>query len=287
MIPSSVLIWTLEIPEKIPLFLEGELFSLLSSFEKNRYHKMGSPKRKREYLLGHGLARMKMAEVLGCIPVEVPLKFEEGKRPEHQTSNTEIQMYLSISHTDDLLALAIAPCPLGVDVESTTKSRSYREIAGSYFTPQEVSYIFGSHEVVSKVSSLAHTHFDPMGLAEGETFVSPIPFRFQQIWTVKEAFYKASNFSIERVGTQLIVCPRMSSDVSFLVPEMAPQELKDEMSCWQAQLFYPSAHHVGAVVSQSDQPVKIVCHEISVSDFVDCQNEQFDQHYLIKERYAL
>ena len=136
---------------------------------------MGSPGRRTEYLLSHTLARVKIAKVLGMKPQDLPLVFENNAKPStiHDPRSTN-NWHLSLSHTSSLVAVALAPFPVGVDVEPIGRTKHIDDVARKMFSPQEAD--------------------DIVSLAGDEK-----KLRFTRYWTLREAFYKMAGWPLGRM----------------------------------------------------------------------------------------
>src|SRR3990167_11397517 len=131
-------LWTLPIPDSFPDEKREALYRLLSPAEQKHHDAMGSPGRRTEYLLSHTLARVKIAKVLGMKPQDLPLVFENNAKPStiHDPRSTN-NWHLSLSHTSSLVAVALAPFPVGVDVEPIGRTKHIDDVARKMFSPQE------------------------------------------------------------------------------------------------------------------------------------------------------
>lgn len=86
-------------------------------------------------------------------------------------------LHFSISNTAGLQVAALALFPVGVDVERTSRTVSFRRIAGKYFFPSEREWLFEAPEGSP---------------AEAE--------RFFRLWTAKEAVVKLDGMGLYAGG---------------------------------------------------------------------------------------
>ena len=209
--PAPLYIWILKIPEDLSPAAFSGIRNKLSPDKQKRLDKMGSRPRQIEFAASHALARLKIAEILGENPAPLPLSFPEGKSPRLATPYS-----LSISHSAGLVAVAFASCPVGIDIEIIKERPQGEKIAQRYFSPEEIS---------------------AMKLLTGEEWMK----RFSELWTLKEAYFKASGLSITEVVKQ----------TSFEIKENKVFTLQSATP-WQFSLFYPDPTTVMAYVIKSD-----------------------------------
>ena len=75
------------------------------------------------YVAAHAMARTLLGGVLGCAPSEVLLERDpRGKLHVSMPRRATAMPHFSISHTRGLAAVALAACPVGIDVEALTVS---------------------------------------------------------------------------------------------------------------------------------------------------------------------
>ncbi|HWV14547.1 MAG TPA: 4'-phosphopantetheinyl transferase superfamily protein [Cellvibrio sp.] len=127
-------------------------------------------RRQLEFIATRALVRLCLSRYTNEPPQSLQLKTAEKGKPFLAGANTPIQF--NLSHCNQVAVLVIGwQAALGVDIESTTRNRSQREIAARYFHPLELAQL-------EKLDNPAHnTHF----------------FR---LWTLKEAFFKATGEGI-------------------------------------------------------------------------------------------
>jgi 4'-phosphopantetheinyl transferase len=85
----------------------------LSVEEQQRLERFRRLCRKRSFLTGRAAARQLLAERLGITPDQVPLV----ARPDEPLQVLKGGLHVSIAHADDWALAAVAPHPLGVDLE--------------------------------------------------------------------------------------------------------------------------------------------------------------------------
>jgi 4'-phosphopantetheinyl transferase len=107
--------------------------------ELARLAAMGSETRRRQFIAGHWLARDVAAGFTGTNPHDWLLVAAANGAPElHLRSTSRRQgIHLSLSHSGEMVAAAIAPFPLGIDLESTDRVRDWLALADHVFAPEE------------------------------------------------------------------------------------------------------------------------------------------------------
>ncbi|MEZ4776999.1 MAG: 4'-phosphopantetheinyl transferase superfamily protein [Bacteroidia bacterium] len=138
---------------------------LLNAEEKNRYDQYLSPAKQREFLLGKLLTRHVLSQYTGDLPENIQVEYNSENKPVLPGN----PFYFNLSHSGNALAVIVAGSQTGVDVEYMR-----RNILRDHYT-----HIFTTSEIAELKSR------------EGDARVE----RFFQLWTLKEAFWKALDFS--------------------------------------------------------------------------------------------
>lgn len=113
---------------------------LLSAAERARDARFQHAGARAQFRVGRWLARTALAARLGLAPADVPLvETDRGALLVDPRANPD-DLRFNLSHTDGLVALALAPAhPVGVDVEDTTRPGRQLAIADRFFAPSEVA----------------------------------------------------------------------------------------------------------------------------------------------------
>ena len=180
-----------------PCLLAGqnEWASWLSTEEQARLSRFRVESPRLEYLAARLLARAVLSHRLGLPPQAVPLAISPYGKP-HLPAH---DCYLSLSHTQGYAVLALcAAHPVGVDVERWDR-KVRPALASRFFSPSECAQLE----------------------ALGET---PARDRyFLQLWTAKEAWWKASD-------------PKPGFDMTQLTLKASPWRLLDPLGAPQGSL---------------------------------------------------
>ncbi|MBQ9736623.1 MAG: 4'-phosphopantetheinyl transferase superfamily protein [Clostridia bacterium] len=125
------------------------------------------------------LARRMLGKAMGCAPEAVCFAYSENGKP------TAIGKYeLSISHSENLVVVAIHTGPVGIDVEHIHEVSP--RLAKKYFCADENFYIFG-HE--------------PHDVDFEQIPRDDVRLRFFEIWTAKEAYLKSIGEGLSHLRT--------------------------------------------------------------------------------------
>jgi phosphopantetheinyl transferase len=92
-----------------------EASSWLSESEWQRLVELRNPGRRAQFLAGHWLARVLLVRALGGAPMHWRLRERKSQAPEVQGQGNALK--ISISHTQDWIAAAVATVPIGIDLE--------------------------------------------------------------------------------------------------------------------------------------------------------------------------
>lgn len=230
---NTTFLWSLIIPPVFPEADRQGLVSLLGPEEQNRYQKIGHEGRRIEYILGHALLRLQVSEFLGMEPRQLPLRWVE-KKPVLEGGG----QYVSLTHKKGSVAAALAPTPIGIDLEIVEESLYAAEIVRRFFSE-------GEQETI-------------LGLEGAERTL-----RFTQLWALKEALFKGVDHPIETIFRQTEFEIKKDGGVNFAshLPDLKPSE-------WQFQFLNPRLSHLLALAVQTRDalPLRVVEKLVSVTD---------------------
>ncbi|MFT4179025.1 MAG: 4'-phosphopantetheinyl transferase superfamily protein [Thermomonas sp.] len=119
----------------------------LGDDEATRLAAMTSPDRRRSFLAGHWLARELAADWLQVESRRITLQRHDDGRPLLLLDGRACALSLSISHSGDWLAVALANVPVGVDVELPRRQRDLDALARFAFSPEEAQRLQDLPEV--------------------------------------------------------------------------------------------------------------------------------------------
>ena len=133
-----------------PLLAEAETGGLgwLGEDERTRLGAMRSEPRRNQFLAGHWLLRRLACEVLGGEPAQWLVSAGPDGVPGLQSAAYDSGRIIpaSISHSGDRVAAAIAPFPVGIDLECQSRPRDLQALAEMAFSPTECAELIGLPE---------------------------------------------------------------------------------------------------------------------------------------------
>ncbi|HSD16551.1 MAG TPA: 4'-phosphopantetheinyl transferase superfamily protein [Thermomonas sp.] len=118
--------------------LDGDHRDWLTEDEASRLQAMTSVARRRSFLAGHWRARALAAGWLQVDSQRIALHRHQDGRPQLLVDGAASPLSLSLSHSGDWLAIALATVPVGIDVELPRRPRDLDALARFAFSPQEV-----------------------------------------------------------------------------------------------------------------------------------------------------
>ena len=145
---------------------QDEFFSFLDKEKKAEYLSSSNENRKRAILLSQGFAKEKIAEEFSLDRKDVVFSVTASGKP-YCKSHREI--YFSLSHSGNFLALAISDRDVGIDVEKIREAKE--SLVNRVCCDNEKKAVFSNSDPDKK---------------------------FTEIWTRKEAYLKALGTGIDR-----------------------------------------------------------------------------------------
>ena len=171
----------------------------LDDIKRARIERTRQRKDRLRTVLADDLARHMLGEAMGISPASVRFTYAASGKPSVAGGGYEF----SISHSDDIVVVAINEGPVGIDVEHIREVSP--RLARKYFCDDENFYVFG-HEPKD-------VDFEHMASTD-------IRMRFFEIWTAKEAYLKRLGEGLSHlrsVNTTLHPFERHIIDNEYLV----------------------------------------------------------------------
>lgn len=109
----------------------------LTEDEAARLQTMSAPARRRSFLAGHWLARALAADWLQADVARIALQRHADGRPQLLLDGAPSPLSISLSHSGEWLACAIADVPVGIDVELPRRVRDLHALARFVFAQEE------------------------------------------------------------------------------------------------------------------------------------------------------
>jgi 4'-phosphopantetheinyl transferase len=203
-------------PDELPGRL-ARYETLLSQDERMRLGRFVVDHARREFLVGRACLRVVLAEYVGEAPERLLLSAPAHRKPELASSGAPARVRFNLSHTQGLIACAIAGGrEVGIDVERADRAVDALELAERFFAPSEITTLRA---------------LPAEGLLRG----------FFECWTLKEAYVKARGLGLalpfERFWFSADAPPRIVFAAGF----------DDDPVAWHFFRLQPGGQHLGAV----------------------------------------
>jgi len=199
----------------------------LSPEESARASRFLRAEDRRDYSIAHSLLRDALSQYR---PTYLPAAWQFeinpfGKPSIHKSQRSGGTMEFSLSHTRGFVACAIAPVRIGIDVERLDREIEVLDIVTQHFSASEAA-------ALHRLPSIEHRD------------------RFFQLWTLKEAFFKALGCGIsDRLDTAIFDLENPGA-IKFQAPHGICT------SDWQFALFLPTPTIRMAIAIESAQTVR-------------------------------
>ncbi|HQY48941.1 MAG TPA: 4'-phosphopantetheinyl transferase superfamily protein [Thermomonas sp.] len=144
----------------------------LTDAERQRLQAITAVSRRDTFLAGHWQARALAAQWLQVDVARIALDAHTDGRPLLRLDGDAVPLHVSLSHSGEWLALALADAPVGVDIELPRRVRDWNALARFVFSPEECERVEAA---------------DPAMRADV----------FHALWTLKEARGKRSGEGLQ------------------------------------------------------------------------------------------
>jgi len=143
----------------------------LPSDEQQRAARFRVVVARQRFVLGRVMLREILGRQLEADPTGISLTEGERGKPFLAAPAGISRIYFNLSHSGDVVTLAVAPTEVGVDVESLRQVTNAERLARRFFSPAE-------HKLVCELDGPDRDH------------------AFLRIWTQKEAYLKATGLGV-------------------------------------------------------------------------------------------
>ena len=133
--PAADEVWAWVVDLARPPVEPAALFARLTAEEKARAERYKIAKAREQFVIGRGLLRGLLADLLGVAPAAVPLCYLPSGKP--VLAGCDSPLHFNVTHTDGILILAAGGRRLGVDVERPRPIADADGLVGRYFSPAE------------------------------------------------------------------------------------------------------------------------------------------------------
>jgi 4'-phosphopantetheinyl transferase len=180
-----------------------------------------------QYLLTRALQRTVLSQYApGVTPAQWRFTANDGAKPELATEFSALGLHFNLSHTARLVVMAVGRQPMGIDTEYLAAPRAPLDIADRFFTTTELADLVA---------------LPPADHAR----------RFYTLWTLKEAWIKATG---EGIAADLY---GLSFEFDDPTRARAFQMSKDDAGQWAFWQGGPGAEHTLALALRGRAEVKV------------------------------
>jgi len=209
--------------------------ALLSVEEQQRCQRFHFAHDRKHYLAAHALLRLCLGHYLACAPESVRLTPGLNGKPELAGQSVQTSLHCNLSHTRGMVACAVTGVgPCGIDVEGIRAMADMDGIAQTVYSADEIAYLASQEEAAR-------------------------PLAFFTLWTLKEAYIKATGLGMSAPLQQI------SIDAEELSVRDASR-LAQEPGEWLFDSWQPGPDHALALACNSARTVRtIVYHEMNLA----------------------
>lgn len=129
----------------LPIASVPAMSAWLGGAERDRLAAIASGPRRAQFLAGHVLARQLAVEFAGGEPPDWHFHVDAAQRRELVGPGGR-RLCLSLSHSHDQVAAAVAERPIGLDLELSPEPRDWAELARRLFSPGTAAWVLGEGE---------------------------------------------------------------------------------------------------------------------------------------------
>ncbi|MGI8959007.1 MAG: 4'-phosphopantetheinyl transferase family protein [Bryobacteraceae bacterium] len=239
---SDVHVWVVSL-EASPWSLQ-ELFSTLSSDEKNRAESFRFEHLKARYCASRGLLRFFLGAYLAMVPRDIEFSYGNWGKPSVAGFDS---FSFNVAHSENVTVYAFAfGCDLGIDVERIRKMKDIDAIARHFFCSEEAADL-DNVELSKRLDA------------------------FFACWTRKEAYIKATGEGLSASLDTFRVALRPSQVPCFVHINGSTSQAQS----WSLHNLRPSDGYVGALAFRGkrklrlspSQPLEYILPKITKPDF--------------------
>src|ERR1035438_1512738 len=135
---SAADIWRTQISDNLPLI--NRFDHILSEGEKARASRYHQEKDKQRFIISRIVLRFLLAKYSNNDPEKIEFATGSNKKPFVQNASA-VDLYYNISHSGDVILIAVSDSDIGIDVERIDVDFSYSEILRQNFNTEEIGFI--------------------------------------------------------------------------------------------------------------------------------------------------
>jgi len=211
---EAIDIWWIDLEEKSNL---SQLWLYLSAEEQQRAPRFKFDRHRDRFVMARGNLRVILSQYLeGIAPADIQFVYTDRGKPILANSHC-LQFNLSHAHQHAIYAISLTP--VGIDLEYPRSLPDLLSLAQRFFTPEE-------YQILSTLSSSDQQQL------------------FFQIWTLKEAYLKATG-----EGLTKLAAAQTKWEQNVLMGLILPPD----QSHWISHQFQPCSNYIAAVVGTKDK----------------------------------
>ena len=214
----AVHIWRLSIPAMLPAL--GEALVLLNAGEIDRANRYFQDKDRQRFILGRAMLRTIIANYIADKPEKIVFDIAADKKPRLPGNGLQF----NITHSGEMVLVAVANVPVGIDIEKVDDAFDYAEVLSSVFSEAEIA-------------SVRHNGRD----------------HFYRCWTRKESLVKALGMGMDERVLQL---PCLDGDHTISETDTAIT------SGWLVRTFYTQPGYMSSIAFPAPER-KIMCYNFN------------------------
>jgi 4'-phosphopantetheinyl transferase len=197
----------------------ASLLGCLSPDEQQRAQRLKFEQHRRRFIVARASLRQILALYVDRRPSTLRFKYSEQGKPFLASSTIERVPQFSVSHSDDLAVYAISARSLvGIDIERLRPRLNRERLAQRFFSPAEYRFLTALPADQQNVS-------------------------FHALWTIKEAWLKATGKGLAGLG-QALTDPLPQTSASNWIDRIRIQGAAG----WETRCFNPTPAYIGALV---------------------------------------
>jgi 4'-phosphopantetheinyl transferase len=205
---------------------------LLDASERARADRFRWAADRDSYIAAHALLRATLSRMAGIDAADLRFRTTKSGKPALDPAQALPDLHFSLSHTRGLAACAVGrPHALGIDAEAW-RAPAPIELAARYFAPSEARLV-------------------------AERTPAERPSTFYRLWTLKEAFLKATGQGL---------AARLDSFAFSLDPVAIAVAAPESAPAWHFVEFRPGPAHSLALAAQSSGPISVDAAAVSVRE---------------------
>lgn len=223
--PDEVHVWRASLSQG-KLAVRASL-DILSHAERQRADKFYFERDREHFIVGRGVLRKILGRYLEVSPERISFAYNRYGKPALSAEAGDQQLRFNVSHSHGLALYAFARGrEVGVDIEFAREDFASLEVAGHFFSPQEVATLRAL-----PASELTRAFFN--------------------CWTRKEAFIKALGEGLSHPLDGFVVSLRPGEPASLLSVDGQPQEA----ARWSLTELFPGEGYAAALAVEGEMPV--------------------------------